>query len=70
MDPISQLRENLIEQELNEPIKWSFVVQTWETRVLEAAFPDKERHETLRSVFKLIGWTAQGLNLIGLKLAI
>ena len=42
------MRESMIQRELNEPVKWSFTIQTWETMVFKSAFPDKERHELLR----------------------
>ena len=48
MDQGSQMREIMVQLELNEPIKWSFVIQTWETKVFEAAFPEKKQHEKLR----------------------
>ena len=48
MDQGSQMREIMAQLELNKPIKWSFVIQTWETKVFEAAFPEKKQHEKLR----------------------
>ena len=48
MEQGPQMREIMAQLELNEPIKWSFVIQTWETKILKAAFPEKKQHEKLR----------------------